>query len=289
MEKESAFGMLYIVSTPIGNMGDITFRAVQILKDADLIAAEDTRTTRNLLNHYGITTHAAPYHQHNIMKKTEKLIDELKSGKNIALVSDAGTPGISDPGHELIAACIKSGIKITGIPGANAMIDALVLSGLSTIRFSFEGFPPRHPRDRKTFFMELSSETRTMVFYESPHRIVASLKDMLSCLGNRQIVVVREATKMFEDIKRGEISEIIEHFTKTTPRGEFVIVLDGSSQTEIKPSEEQPDVESLLKEYVKSGMTDRDAVKRVSSERKLPRREVYQCMLKIKGETNEPF
>lgn len=280
--------MLYVVSTPIGNMGDITFRAIQTLKDVDLIAAEDTRTTRNLMNHYGITTHATPYHQHNIRKKTEKLIDELKLGKSIALVSDAGTPGISDPGHELIAACIEHGITITGIPGPNAMIDAIVLSGLSTIRFSFEGFPPRHPRDRKAFFTELLSETRTMVFYESPHRILASLKDMLYCLGDRRIAIIREATKMFEDIKRGKISEIIEHFTKTTPRGEFVIVLDGASPSESKSADDEPDVEDLLKEYVKSGMTERDAVKRVSSERQLPRREVYQCMLKIKGEGNEP-
>ncbi|MHB1458724.1 MAG: SAM-dependent methyltransferase, partial [Armatimonadota bacterium] len=177
--------------------------------------------------------------------------------------------------------------EITGIPGANAMIDALVLSGLSTIRFSFEGFPPRHPRERKVFFTELSSETRTMVFYESPHRIVASLKDMLSCLGNRRISIIREATKMFEDIKRGEISSIIEHFTKTTPRGEFVIVLDGISPSEVVSTDEEPDVEGLLKEYVESGMTERDAVKRVSSERQLSRREVYQSMLRIKGETNE--
>jgi 16S rRNA (cytidine1402-2'-O)-methyltransferase len=222
------------------------------------------------------------------MKKTEKLIEELKSGKNIALVSDAGTPGISDPGHELIEACIEYGIGITGIPGASAIIDALVLSGLSTLRFSFEGFPPRHPRDRKAFFKGLSSEMRTMIFYESPHRILASLKDMLVSLGDRRIAVVREATKMFEDVKRGNISQIIEHFTKITPRGEFVIVLEGSETVTNPESEEAPDIETILIEYIKSGMTERDAVKRVSSERQLPRREVYQCMLKIKGETNEP-
>lgn len=287
MNEKPTPGILYVVSTPIGNLGDMTYRAVNTLKEVDLIAAEDTRTTHNLLAHYDIATPATPYHQHNVRKKTEKLIGELMSGKNVAVVSDAGTPGISDPGHELVEACIDKGITITGIPGPNAMIDALVISGIATLRFSFEGFPPRQSRDRKSLFRALASEPRTMVFYESPHRILASLKDMQHHWGDRKIAVVREATKKFEEVRRGVLPEIIEYFTEKTPRGEFVIVIEGASDAGGEIVDETGEIESLIGEYVASGMSERDAVKRVTAEKQASRREVYQCMLKLKGEAYE--
>lgn len=281
-------GILYIVSTPIGNLSDISLRALSTLKEVDLIAAEDTRTTHNLLAHYGINTPTTPYHQHNILRKTEKLLSELKEGKNIALVSDAGTPGISDPGHELIKLCIENDIVVTGIPGPSAIIDALVLSGLPTRRFTFEGFPPRQPRERKSLFKSLQNEYRTMVFYESPHRLLATLKDMNMLLGNRQIAVVREATKMFEDIHRGNIETAIEHFTSVTPRGEFTLVVAGVSEIEEEPVSDEISIEESLKSLIASGISERDAVREVSNTKSVSRREVYQLMLKIKGEANEP-
>lgn len=281
-------GMLYIVSTPIGNLADISLRALDTLKKVDLIAAEDTRTTHNLLAHYGIETPATSYHQHNILKKTDKLLSELQSGKNVALVSDAGTPGISDPGHELILLCIENGIDVTGIPGPSAIIDALVVSGLPTRRFTFEGFPPRQARERRSLFKSLQSENRTMVFYESPHRLMQTFKDMNTCWGNRQIAVVREATKMFEEVYRGTVESAIEHFTETPPRGEFTLVIAGISELDIKPAQDEADIEESLKSLIASGISERDAVRNISNSRSISRREVYQLMLKIKGEANEP-
>lgn len=278
-------GTLYVVATPIGNLADITLRALSTLKEVDLIAAEDTRVTHNLLQHYGIDTPSTPYHQHSLGRKAQMLLGVLRSGKDIALVSDAGTPGISDPGHEIIALAITDGIPIVTIPGPNAIITALVASGLSTKRFAFEGFPPRRTSERKSFFDSLKDEHRTMVFYESPHRLLPTLKGMLASWGDRQIAVVREATKMFEEIHRGTISSAIERFTAVTPRGEFTIVAAGVSPVVVEAPPDQ--VREALKASLASGKSERDAVREVAAEHPMPKKEVYRIMLKMKGEPTD--
>lgn len=275
-------GTLYVVATPIGNLSDITLRALETLRRVDLIAAEDTRVTHNLLEHYDIHTPTTAYHQHSLERKAEMLLNMLKVGKNIALVSDAGTPGISDPGHEIIGHAIAGGIPIVAIPGPNAILTALVVSGLPTRRFAFDGFPPRRSGERKAYFTSLAHEQRTMVFYESPHRLLSTLKDMQAVWDNRQIAVIREATKVFEEVHRGTISSAIERFTKVTPRGEFTIIVSGSNVEPERTSNEQ--VESALRKLLDEGLTERDAVRAASSMCDIPRKEVYQIMLGLKEE-----
>ena len=275
-------GTLYVVATPIGNLSDITLRALTTLREVDLIAAEDTRVTHNLLAHYDIHTSTTPYHQHSLGRKAQALIRMLTEGKNIALVSDAGTPGISDPGHEIIALAIAADIPIVAIPGPNAIITALVVSGLPTRRFAFEGFPPRRSRERKTYLASLAQEQRTMVFYESPHRLLSSLKDMEAVWGDREIAVIREATKVFEEVHRGTISTAIERFTETAPRGEFTIVLSGlTAEPEEVPADQ---VEATLRKLLDEGLSERDAVRAAASMCDLSKKEVYQIMLRMKGE-----
>lgn len=276
-------GTLYIVGTPIGNLTDITLRALSTLREVDLIAAEDTRITRKLLSHYGITTPMTPYHQHSLGRKAEKLIEELNSGMNIAVVSDAGMPGISDPGHDLIKLAISEGIDIVVVPGPSAMMTALVASGLSTFRFAFDGFPPRRSSEKRALFIQLKDEPRTMVFYESPHRILALLKDMKAVWGDRQIAVMREATKLFEEVLRGPISSILEHFAETQPRGEFTVVVSGC-ETEEKPAEPAGDeIEAALMDLIRKGSSERDAVREVTERFALPKKEVYRRMLALKA------
>jgi len=219
--------MLYLVSTPIGNLKDITLRALETLKSVDLIAAEDTRHTRKLLTHYNIHTPLTSYFEHNKFVKGPYLIAQLKQGKDIALVTDSGTPGISDPGYRLIEQAIQNDIALTAIPGPAALIDALILSGFPTDRFIFEGYLPLKAGVRKRRLKEVWGEKRTVIFYESPHRIIKALKDILQILGNRDMVIVRELTKKFEEIKRGKAENILEHFESHKPRGEFVIVIRG--------------------------------------------------------------
>jgi len=214
-------GSLYIVATPIGNLEDITLRALRVLGEVDLIAAEDTRVTRKLLSRYDIKTPTTPYHQHSAGAKARELIDLLKAGRDVALVSDAGTPGISDPGHELIALAIEAGIPLVFVPGPNAIIMALVVSGLSTTHFAFDGFPPRRAGERRAFFKSLAADRRTLVFYESPSRLVQTLSVMLEELGDRRVAVLREATKVFEEVFRGSISDAIAEFSKRKPKGEI--------------------------------------------------------------------
>lgn len=280
-------GTLYVVSTPIGNLADISFRAVSTLKEVDLIAAEDTRTTSKLLSHYNIETPLSSYHKHNISTKTDKLVNELLAGKNIAIVSDAGTPGISDPGSELIKACIANSIAVTGVPGANAMLNALVISGLPTYRFVFEGFLPRQAGNRRKLLEQLKMETRTICFYESPYRLLSALRDIHDIFGNRKSAVVREATKMFEEVIRGELCEIIDIFQEKTPKGEFVIIIEGMQDKDASATNDISNAEEILISYLNSGCSERDAVKNTASDLLISKRSVYQYMLKLKGDRNE--
>lgn len=217
---------LYIVATPIGNLKDITLRALEILKSVDLIAAEDTRHTKKLLQHYDIHKPLTSYFEHNQLKKAPHIIGQLKSGKSIALVSDAGTPGISDPGFVIIREAIKEGIKVESIPGPSALICGLVLSGLPTDRFVFEGFLPPKSAARRKRLEALKDEQRTIILYESPHRVLKTLQDMADIMPQANLACVREATKMFEEVVRGKPAHLLGHFTKTSPKGEFILVLD---------------------------------------------------------------
>ena len=218
--------MLYLVSTPIGNLKDITLRALETLKEVDLIAAEDTRHTKILLNHYQITTPLTSYFEHNQIKKADYLLGLLKKGKNVALVTDAGTPGISDPGYHLIRLARENNILMTTIPGPTALIAALTLSGLPAHNFTFEGFLPVKSAARRKKLEDFKNESRTIIFYESPHRLLKALKDIEEVLRNPQVVICRELTKKFEEVKKAPTSELIEHFTRHTPRGEFVVLLN---------------------------------------------------------------
>lgn len=226
MSEEILSSTLYLISTPIGNMEDITIRALNVFRDVNLIAAEDTRKTKFLLEHYHIQKDLISYYEHNELKRIPELIEKLKSGKSIALVSDAGTPGISDPAYRLVKKAIEEGIRVVPIPGASAFLSALVVSGLPTDRFIFEGFLP-HKKGRRARLENLKEETRTIVFYESPHRILRTMKDILEIIDDRDVAVARELTKKFEEIFRGKVSQAIEYFSSKQIRGEFVIVLSG--------------------------------------------------------------
>ncbi len=219
-------GKLYIVATPIGNLEDITYRAVKVLKDVDLIGVEDTRHSGILLKHYGIDTQTVSYFEHNEEKRSSELVNKLESGMNIAIISDAGTPTISDPGYRLISSATQKGIQIIPIPGASSVLTALTASGFPTDRFCFEGFLPKK-KGKKTKLEKLSSEERTMVFFESPQRIVKTLSELLFHFGDRRAVAARELTKMYEEFHRGNISELVDYFTNTKPRGEFVLIIEG--------------------------------------------------------------
>lgn len=218
-------GLLYVVSTPIGNLEDVTLRALRVLREVDLIAAEDTRRTAKLLNHYGIRTPLTSYHQHNERRRLPVLAEKLKSGARIALVSDAGTPGISDPGVRLVRAALEAGATVQPVPGPSAVLAALVVSGFSTDEFSFVGYPPRRSSDRKGWLSRLASDPRTLILFEAPHRIQATLADILEVLGDRPIVLARELTKLHEEIHRGRVSDVIRQLGR--PRGEYTIVLAG--------------------------------------------------------------
>ncbi len=241
-----AKGVLYLCPTPIGNLEDITLRALKVLKEADYIAAEDTRVTIKLLNHYEIKGNLISYHEHNKRQKGPELISLLSEGKTIALVTDAGTPGISDPGEDLVKEAIDAGIRVIPLPGAVAAICALIASGLSAERFVFEGFLPRKTKERKERLSELSQEKRTMILYEAPHRIKDTLKDIKKALGNRQMVVAREITKMYEEFFRGSVDQVIDWFSKKPPRGEMVLVIDGLKAPDNQQERVALNVEELL-------------------------------------------
>jgi len=281
-------GILYIVATPIGNLSDITYRAVKILNEVDLIAAEDTRQTLKLLSHYDIKKPMVSYYEYNKLFRGESIIEQLKSGLNVALVSDAGTPGISDPGEDLIKLAIENNIVVTMLPGAVAGIMGLVLSGLSTRRFVFEGFLPKQNGDRKKRLEIFANEPRTIVFYEAPHRIVKTLAELDECLGSRKIAVARELTKKFEEIIRGTSLEILQHFNKTVPKGEFVIIIEGQSQEE-KDAEQQKlwddiSVFEQVSGFISEGMDKKTAFKKAAELRGIRKNQIYIQYEKEKGE-----
>jgi len=273
-------GTLYLVATPIGNLEDITFRAIRILKEVDLIAAEDTRQTLKLLNHYEINKPLISYHRHNEEIKQEILIEKLKEGKNIALVSDAGTPVISDPGEVIVKEALKENIKIIPIPGACALINALIASGLDTKEFSFYGFLSLNKKLRKEKLQEIKRENKTIILYEAPHKLTATLKDLEQILENRQIVVARELTKIHEEFIRGTASEILEKYTE--PKGEHIILIEGN---EIK---EETEEEKLIKEmtidehykyYEKQGLTKNEIIKKIAKDKGVSKNEIYQLFI----------
>jgi len=276
-------GTLYIVATPIGNLEDVTLRALRMLKECDAVAAEDTRVTRKLLSHYDIHTPLIAYHQNSRAERAEEILQILQDGGNVALVSDAGTPGISDPGHELIALCIAEGVRVESIPGPSAVITAVVVSGLPTAHFSFDGFPPRKDNERAAFFRSLRQDTRTICLYESPLRLLKTLASIHKELGDRQVAIVREATKLFEEVFRGRVSEAIEHFSAKKVRGEIVLVLHGAMHEDLD-EELQPELslEARLANLIESGLSERDAVRQCMIEYKLPKRLVYAAALKLK-------
>jgi len=280
--KEKPSGTLYVCGTPIGNLEDITLRVIRILGDVDLIASEDTRTTAKLLQKFDITTKQTSYHRHNINIKTQKLIEQLKNGENIALVSDAGMPGISDPGEDIISRCIKEEIPVTVLPGPSSVTTALVLSGISTQKFVFEGFLPRDGKTRKKKLKELKEEARTIVIFLSPHRISRELKDLDGVMGNRNVFLGRELTKRFEECFRGTVQELISHIENREIKGEITLVVEGKKHDTMAVHSEK-DIETLLKELHSEGLYGKDAIKKAASIKGLHKSEVYKIYLSIKN------
>lgn len=271
-------GKLYICPTPIGNLEDITLRTLKVFEDVDLIAAEDTRHTVKLLNHYEIKKPLTSYHEHNVKEKGIELIDRLNRGEDIALVSDAGMPGISDPGEDLIALAIEEDIDVIVLPGATASITAIVASGLPTRRFVFEGFLSSKKKDRVGDIERLKSEERTIIIYESPHRLLDTLNDIMDIMGNRRIAIIRELTKLYEEIFRGNVEEAIDKFSASKIRGEFVLVLQGN--TECKDSVDI-DIQRELSGYIEEGFSKKESIKIVSEMYNLPKNQVYRESLKL--------
>ncbi|MDD2496778.1 MAG: 16S rRNA (cytidine(1402)-2'-O)-methyltransferase [Desulfitobacteriaceae bacterium] len=272
-------GKLYLVATPIGNLEDISFRALKILKEVDIIAAEDTRHTRKLLNHFEIKTPLTSYYEHNKRVKGEYILSLLIEGKQVALVSDAGMPGISDPGEDIVREAVSAGISVCALPGPNAALTALVISGLPSARFVFEGFLPRGKKERKAILNKLCTEQRTMIFYEAPHRLTETLKELEEFFGERKAVAAREITKKFEETVRGSLKELVNYFTNNLPRGEFTLVVAGAPQEAV----EAPDLRQLKEEIdrlVAAGMPKKEAIKEVAHRNHIPKRTVYDLSLK---------
>lgn len=272
-------GKLYLCATPIGNLGDISYRCVEVLKSVDLIAAEDTRRTLGLLNHLGIEKPMTSYFEHNRREKGEMLVSRLRSGENIALVSDAGTPAISDPGEDLVALCAENGIDVVPIPGPVAGINALIVSGLPTGRFTFEGFLTVNKRGRAEMLEELKNESRTMIFYEAPHKLLRTLGDMLEAFGNRKVALCRELTKLHEEIFRTDLSSALKHYQENPPKGEFVLVVEGRPTAEVEGEQRQRwegmSVGDHVQMYIQEGMSEKEAMKAAAADRGVSKREIY--------------
>lgn len=274
-------GELYLVATPIGNLEDITLRAIRTLKEVDLIAAEDTRHTLKLLNHLEISKPLISYHRHNETIKTEELLNQLKSGKNIALVSDAGTPVISDPGGEIVKQALQNKIKVTPIPGPCAFITALIASGLDATQFSFIGFLPLNKKNRTQKLEEIQQEHKTILLYEAPHKLKNTLKDLEKYIQKRKIVLAKELTKIHENYQKGTVEELLE--TIKEPKGEYVVIIEGASQTKKEQAQEELNQLSLQQHYVyyeKQGLEQKEIIKQIAKDRKVKKNEIYQKFIK---------
>lgn len=276
-------GKLYLCATPIGNLEDMTYRVVRTLGEVDLIAAEDTRNSIKLLNHFEIKTPMTSYHEYNKIEKGRKLVEKLQEGLNIALITDAGTPGISDPGEELVKMCYEAGIEVTSLPGAAACITALTLSGLSTRRFAFEAFLPTDKKEKQSILKELEKETRTIILYEAPHRLVRTLQELLEILGNRKVTVCRELTKKHETAFATTLEEAYFYYESNEPKGECVLVIEGKSRQELKQEEvakwEEMRIEEHMDYYLQQGIDKKEAMKMVAKDRGITKRDVYQQLL----------
>ena len=279
-------GKLYLCATPIGNLDDITLRVLNTLKEVDLIAAEDTRHSIKLLNHFDIKTPMTSYHEYNKVEKARYLVDKLKEGTNIALITDAGTPGISDPGEELVKQCYEAGIELTSLPGPAACITALTISGMATRRFAFEAFLPPDKKEKQRILEELKQETRTMILYEAPHRLVRTMEELMEALGERSITICRELTKKYETAFRTTFSGALAHYENEEPRGECVIVVEGKSLEEIEKEKaaawEDMTVEEHMDLYLEQGLDRKDAMKQVAKDRGISKRDVYQVLVERK-------
>jgi 16S rRNA (cytidine1402-2'-O)-methyltransferase len=283
MEEKKA-GILYLCATPIGNLEDITFRVLRTLKEVDLIAAEDTRNSIKLLNHFEIKTPMTSYHEYNKIDKAYQLVEKLRAGKNIALITDAGTPGISDPGEDIVRICYEEGIEVTSLPGAAACVTALTMSGLSTRRFAFEAFLPKDKKERQAVLAELKGETRTMIVYEAPHHLVKTLAELCDTLGGeRRLTICRELTKRHEEKRITTFAESLQYYETHEPRGEYVLVIEGKSRAEIAKEQqagwEAMSLEEHMAHYESQGISRKEAMKLVAKDRGVSKRDVYQELM----------
>ena len=278
-------GKLYLVPTPIGNLKDITLRALEVLQSVDIIAAEDTRQSLKLLNHFNIKKILISYHKFNELGKSEDIIRQVKEGKNIAIISDAGTPGISDPGSVIVSKCIEQNIEFVVLPGATAITTALVYSGLDTTKFVFRGFLPRENKERKPIIDDLINRSETLIFYEAPHRLLSTLEFLYENIGNRKISMCRELTKLYEEIIRLTLEQAIEYYKQNSPRGEYVLVVEGKSKEAIDKDErakwDSLTIEEHIQKYMDDGINKKDAMKLVAKDRNLPKSEIYKHSLKL--------
>lgn len=276
-------GMLYLCATPIGNLEDITLRVLDTLRNVDVIAAEDTRNSIKLLNHFEIRTPMTSYHEYNRIEKAHYLIGLMQEGRDVALITDAGTPAVSDPGEALVVLCREAGIRVTSLPGAAACITALTLSGLSTRRFCFEGFLPADKKERREVLAELSEESRTMIVYEAPHHLTRTLADLEKALGNRRLTICRELTKKFETVMPSTLQEALQYYEDNAPRGEYVLVVEGRSMAQKKEAAvlkwaEMP-IEEHMRYYEDQGIDRKEAMKLAAKDRGIGKREVYRMLL----------
>ena len=276
-------GKLFLCATPIGNLEDMTLRVLRTLKEVDLIAAEDTRNSIKLLNHFEIKTPMTSYHEYNRIEKAHYLIEQMQQGKNIALITDAGTPGISDPGEDLVRLCYEAGVEVTSLPGACACVTALTLSGLSTRRFCFEAFLPVDKKEKQAVLCELKEETRTIILYEAPHRLVRTLEELLQMIGDRRGTICRELTKKHETAFATTLTEALEYYRETPPKGECVIVMEGKSREQQRQEEQRQwetmSVEEHMEYYLSNGIEKKEAMKKVAKDRGVSKREIYQALL----------
>ncbi|MDD6492398.1 MAG: 16S rRNA (cytidine(1402)-2'-O)-methyltransferase [Firmicutes bacterium] len=276
-------GTLYLCATPIGNLNDMTPRVIDTLREVDMIAAEDTRNSIKLLNHFGIKTPMTSYHEYNKVEKAEQIVEWIQAGKNVALITDAGTPAISDPGEVLVDKCLKAGLSVTSLPGCCACITALTLSGLPTRRFCFEGFLPSDRKEKKFVLEELKRETRTMILYEAPHHLKRTLAELYEVLGERRITLCRELTKRFETVFPTTLEGAIGYYEENEPKGEYVLVIEGFDRSLLKLEQQQEweklTIEEHMKIYEDQGIERKEAMKRVASDRGISKRDVYQALL----------